>query len=247
MSLMPDAATPLYERVKNHILTNIGSGAWSGDRRIPSENELVAELGISRMTVNRALRELTAAGVLVRVQGVGTFVAAPRPQIDLLEINNIAEEIAGRGNRHRSEVLTLERVATTRELRLAFEAANLETAFHSVVVHYENDIAVQLEERFVNPGVVPNYGAQDFRRQTTYDYLVAITPITELEHIISAVAADQRTAQLLNISEGDPCLLLDRRTWTGSEVVTVNKLSYVGAHYSFRTRTQANRSSSRYP
>ena len=62
MSLMPDAATPLYERVKNHILSNIGSGAWSGDRRIPSENELVAELGISRMTVNRALRELTAAG-----------------------------------------------------------------------------------------------------------------------------------------------------------------------------------------
>ncbi|TIP32090.1 MAG: GntR family transcriptional regulator, partial [Mesorhizobium sp.] len=71
MSALPDTASPLYEKVKEYILTNIGTGKWSKDRKLPSENEFVAALGVSRMTVHRALRELTSAGFLIRLQGVG--------------------------------------------------------------------------------------------------------------------------------------------------------------------------------
>ena len=53
---------------------HIRSGAWAPGARVPSENELVESFGISRMTANRALRELTADGFLARVPGVGTFV-----------------------------------------------------------------------------------------------------------------------------------------------------------------------------
>ena len=74
-------AVPLYEKVKRHILTLIESGDWDPDRRLPSEHELVAELGISRMTVNRALRELSAEGYIQRISGVGSFVAERRVQI----------------------------------------------------------------------------------------------------------------------------------------------------------------------
>ena len=65
---------PLYAKVKDHILLHIRSGAWAPGARVPSENELVESFGISRMTANRALRELTADGFLARVPGVGTFV-----------------------------------------------------------------------------------------------------------------------------------------------------------------------------
>ena len=67
-------AQPLYARVKEHIRDNIRSGAWGAGHRVPSENELVESFRISRMTANRALRELTAEGFLSRVPGVGTFV-----------------------------------------------------------------------------------------------------------------------------------------------------------------------------
>ncbi len=60
-------AQPLYARVKAHILDNIQSGAWEPGRRVPSENELVESFRISRMTANRALRELMAEGFLSRV------------------------------------------------------------------------------------------------------------------------------------------------------------------------------------
>ncbi len=87
------APWPLYLQVKNLISRRIQSGRWSPESRIPSENELVASLGISRMTVNRALRELTAEGLLVRRRGAGTFVAPRESQFALLEVRNIAEEI----------------------------------------------------------------------------------------------------------------------------------------------------------
>ena len=52
------AMQPLYLQVKNHILTNIDSGKWTTSARVPSENDIVKEFGVSRMTANRALREL---------------------------------------------------------------------------------------------------------------------------------------------------------------------------------------------
>lgn len=69
------APAPFYEKVKQAISEKIHRGEWRPHDRIPSEAELVAQFGFSRMTINRALRELTDEGMLVRLQGVGTFVA----------------------------------------------------------------------------------------------------------------------------------------------------------------------------
>ncbi|RTZ97716.1 MAG: histidine utilization repressor, partial [Deltaproteobacteria bacterium] len=87
------APRALYLQVKDYILERIGSGKWPPDQRIPSENQLVKRLGVSRMTVNRALRELSAEGRLVRIQGVGSFVAHPRPLTTLFQIISIDKEI----------------------------------------------------------------------------------------------------------------------------------------------------------
>lgn len=233
---LPDDASPLYERVKDYILQNISDGTWPRNYRLPSENEFVTKMGVSRMTVHRALRELTAAGFLKRLQGVGTFVRRPEPQSSLLEINNIAGEIEDRGNRHSSQVISLKHVTTNPELTEQFEFNTKRKVFHSIVVHYEDEVPVQLEERFVNPALVPNYGDQDFSLGTTYDYLMNATPVSELEHLISAVPADAFVAKHLHVTPGVPCLLLRRRTWSGANVATVNRLTYVGDRYSLGTR-----------
>ena len=73
LSLEEDSPVPLYLRVKQMISQKIYEGTWTVNKKIPSESELVNLLGCSRMTVNRALRELTSEGLLVRIQGVGSF------------------------------------------------------------------------------------------------------------------------------------------------------------------------------
>lgn len=240
METLPDTASPLYEKVKDYVLGNIGSGRWPRNQKLPSENELVTALGVSRMTVHRALRELTSQGHLLRVQGVGTFVAPPKPQSTLIEVNNIANEIRARGNSHRAKVILLETFAPEPQLVAAFEFPAAQPVFHSLLVHFENEVPVQLEERFVNPGLVPGYLDQNFEATTTYDYLQQSTPMTEVEHIISAIHADEETARHLAIETGEACLLLHRRTWSGAKVATVNRIIYVGSRYSLGSRYTPN-------
>ena len=79
----------------------IASARWKEGDLVPSEQALVRQFGVSRMTVNRAVRELTAEGVLTRRQGSGTYVAPQKYQATLVEIRNIADEIRSRGRAHR--------------------------------------------------------------------------------------------------------------------------------------------------
>ena len=88
-----DSIAPLYQKVKDHILKQIERGDLVPKSRVPSENELVAALKVSRMTANRALKEFAAEGMLVRVAGVGTFVAEAQTKGHLVEVRNIAEEV----------------------------------------------------------------------------------------------------------------------------------------------------------
>lgn len=109
--MIKNAPQALYRRAKDFVQDKLRSGEWKPGDLIPSENRLVQELGISRMTVNRALRELTEEGHLVRISGVGTFVAESKPQSNLLRITNIADEIIARGHSYSCRVLQLGREA----------------------------------------------------------------------------------------------------------------------------------------
>lgn len=170
---------PLYEQVKKMITDNISNGAWPPNYRIPSEAELVAHLGFSRMTINRALRELTHQGLLVRMQGVGTFVAEPKGQSALFEVHSIRDEILARNHRHHCKIILLDKVQANSEQAAALNLSVGAPIFHSIIVHYENDTPVQIENRYVNPVVAPDYLQQDFLKITPHDYLSRVAPLTE--------------------------------------------------------------------
>ena len=227
---------PLYERIKQLILSQIAAGDWTPAQRVPSENELVRQVGASRMTVNRALRELTDAGYLVRVQGVGTFVADRRAQGHPLAIRNIADEILGRGHVHSARVLTLERCSASSRLAGHFNLRAGHELFHSRMVHLENDLPLQLEDRYVNPAVAPRYLEQDFTVITPNAYLMRVAPLQSVEHIVQAARTDPATAQLLQMDSTEPCLVLRRRTWSGGAVASAVTLLHPASRYELQGR-----------
>ena len=230
------APAPFYEKVKQEISDKIASGIWQAHDRIASEAELVAQYGFSRMTINRALRGLTDEGLLVRLQGVGTFVAEPKGQSALFEIRSIADEIIARQHQHRCEVLTLERTQASALQATALNVAEGTSIFHSIMVHYENDQPVQIEDRCVNAEIVPEYLTQDYSQTTPHAYLSLIAPLTEGEHIVEAVRASAEECALLNIKEHDPCLLIRRRTWSASHIVSHAHLLFPGSRYRLQGR-----------
>lgn len=226
-----ESPAPLYARVKQAIVQKIRSGAWLPNTKLPSESELLQQLGVSRMTINRALRELTIEGLLVRMQGVGTFVAVPKGTAALFEIHNIAQEIADRGHVHRSDVIVLEEVPAKTSPTLPFALDGIERLFHSVIVHYENEVPVQIEERFVNAQIAPLYLQQDFTRTTAYAYLMDLAPLTGGEHVVEAIHATSAECRLLGIKRNEACLMIRRRTWSAQGVVGCARLVYPGSRY----------------
>ncbi|HHI2936435.1 TPA: histidine utilization repressor [Klebsiella variicola] len=225
------APAPFYEKVKQAISEKIYRGEWRPHDRIPSEAELVAQFGFSRMTINRALREMTDEGLLVRLQGVGTFVAEPKGQSALFEVRSIADEIVSRRHQHRCEVLLLEETEADLIQAEALTVAEGTRIFHSRMVHFENEVPVQIEDRCVNAAVVPDYLLQDYTTTTPHDYLSLIAPLTEGEHIVEAVQATSEECALLRILPHDPCLLIRRRTWSKTHIVSHARLLFPGARY----------------
>lgn len=226
-----DAPSPLYAQVKQYIQNKIYSGEWKVNDKIPSESELVKLLGCSRMTVNRALRELTADKVLVRVQGVGSFVAEGQGHSALFQINNIADEIVARNHIHRAEVLKLEKIKADVQQALFMQTQEGQPLFHSIIIHYENDVPVQVEDRLVNAALIPNYLKQDFTQITPNAYLMAQAPVSEGEHIVEAVLANAQECKWLKITKQEPCLLIRRRTWSNKHLISSARLTYPGSRY----------------
>ena len=148
------------------------------------------------MTVHRALRELKAEGVIVRVPGRGTFVSSEKPRTTLLETQDIAEEIRGRGSAWSCRVEALEEVGADQETAAALGLKPGDPVYHSAIVHEENGEPVQFEERWVNPAAAPGYLDQDFTRQTPYRFLMASAPLTEVEHVLHAIRPDRAHAGL---------------------------------------------------
>ena len=232
----------LYEQVKEFISRKIQDGTWPAGHRLPSEHELVAQFGVARMTVNRALRELVEQGRITRVAGVGSFVAEDKPQSTLLQIANIASEIRQRGHDYRCRMLAVERIAASPDVAAWLGLHAGESVFHSVCLHLENETPVQLEERYVNPAVVPTYLDQDFEATPPSEYLVRHVPFDQIEHLVDAVLPTAEQAERLAMPAAEPCLLLTRRTWTRGVPVTVVRCLHPASRYRLgsRFRTDGN-------
>jgi GntR family transcriptional regulator, histidine utilization repressor len=235
--LAENDSAPLYAGVKQVILDRIRSGEWPPRHRVPSENELVVELGVSKMTANRALRELANEGELLRIQGVGSFVAERKGYSALFEVRNIADEIAERGHAHEATVIVLAEETASPEVADALELEIGAPVFHSLIVHNENGVPVQIEDRFVNPAAVPDYLAQDFSSLTPNAYLTAAAPLSGSEHIVEAVVPRAWECKLLTILQSEPCLAIRRRTWSASQVVSTARLVYPGHRYRLEARS----------
>ncbi len=183
------AAVAPYQRVKRHLKDGLAQGRWRPGALMPSEAELVAQFGVSRMTAGRALRELQAEGLVERVQGVGTFAAQLHRVSSTLTIHSLQEEIEARGHRHHA-VVHLQReetapAALAQQLGLAKGAP----VFHTLIVHHDNGVPLQCEDRYVNPAAAPGYLQADFTRITPTRYLLEVAPMWDAQYTLEASLA----------------------------------------------------------
>lgn len=241
----PVSTKPRYQQIKHFIVDGIKQGSYPAGSQIPTEIDLAAQFKVSRMTVNKAIRDLVQDKLLVRYAGLGTFVTDTdvmppnnsKAESPLLDIRNIAEEVRQRGHHYSGAVMLLEQSSANDAMALQMGTPVGTPLFHSVIVHSENDLPIQLEERFVIASLVPGYLEQDFSTLTPNEYLSGSCPISSIEHIVEAVLANKSAQKLLAIDAGTPCILVNRRTWSDNRLVSFARLTHPGPRYKLRSLT----------
>ena len=143
--------TPRYRQIEDYLLERIRSGEFPVNHQIPPEEQLARDFGVSRMTANKAIRDLVHKGYLVRQAGLGTFVTDRKAESSLLEVYNIAAEVRARGHAYSNDVIRREEVQADDEVALRLGVRLGARVFHTVLVHREDGVPIQLEDRFVNP------------------------------------------------------------------------------------------------
>jgi len=185
---------------------------------------------VSRMTARRAIKELTADGVLYSKQGQGTFVASAKSRSSVMKLRNIADEIHHRNHQHSCRVLCLEKQFNP-EIAYRMGLTANEVLYFSRIIHFENNIAIQLEERFVNPKLAPEYLQQDFNQLTANEYLTTICPVSEAEHLVEAVIPSSDQMNWLEMFTNEPCLKLTRTVWSDQQVASFAYLYHPGSRF----------------
>ncbi|PWI58142.1 hypothetical protein BM613_05500 [Sulfoacidibacillus thermotolerans] len=235
---MARAGYPLYLQLKSWLVERIESGEWPEGTMIPTEQELMAQHGVSRTTVRQAILDLVASGDLVRRQGKGTYVARPDHVITSSPLYGFKEEFDQLG-RH-VEIHSLEIDLIPADLAVA---THLRITAGTPVVRIGRVISEFGEPIFADESYLPEglrhvCSQEQLRHGSIYSALEAHgIAIASGEQTISAQNANSDTAMKLHCAIGDAVIHIMRTTKDGSgQPIEYSIARYRADAYEYRVR-----------
>ncbi len=225
----------LHARIRAEVEARILSGELKPGDRLPTETELIARYGCSRMTVNKAMASLAATGMISRNRRAGTVVPHPRMHAAVLKIPDIRADIEARGARYGYRLL-LDEMRPPCCVHLGAEGHHLGQSRFVQSVHLSDGSPILIEDRHIFLDTTPDAATADFGSEPPGAWLIGHVPWTEAEHRIAAIAADALTARALDINLGISCLLVEWQTWRGTETLTIARQVFRGDAFDLTAR-----------
>ena len=203
---------PLYVQIQEYIAELILSGKLLPETKIQSEREFSEELGVSRMTVRKALTELVSEGLLERRHGSGTYVARPRVTYESHELVNNILAMHERNIASASQLLEFSEVAASRRLAELLQVEIGYSLYRLVLLRFANRVPVILERVFIPCSRCPDLEEWDLEKNAIIDLLVSVYQLhaSRVSQTFEAVAAEEIIALQLRVKEGYPLLMLTR-------------------------------------
>jgi len=236
MSLNKESPIPLYLQLKEILLGKIENCELKPHDRLPSERDLAKEFGISRMTVRQALNELAHEGRIYARVGKGTYVAEPKIDQNLQVLTSFTEDMHNRGLVPSAKLLEAglipasPKLATILHIQPGTEVVKLER------LRLANDIPMALETAYLPHHLCPNILQYDLAARSLYEILRRQYKLrlAKAKQTIEAALANEREAELLNLSIPSPILLMERTTFLEEgQVIEYVKSAYRGDKYKF--------------
>ncbi len=229
MTSNPEAPVPLYRRIHNDLRAKIEAGQYNPGARLPSELELARTYGVSRITSRQALDLLCSEGLLVRRQGMGSFVCTSRVTQPLVRLTDFVEDMAQAGLKAESRVLRFEPEPAAPVLASLLGIEPDTTVFRLDRLRMADGTPIALDWTWLPAQFGKLLAGEDLANQTIYGILEKEygIPIVSGEYTIEACIAGEDQGELLEIEPGDPLLLFGRTSFTeGGRAVYHQKRFY---------------------
>jgi GntR family transcriptional regulator len=205
---------PLYYQIKEEIRRLILSGELKPGDKIPAEDSLSNQLQVSRMTVRRALGDLTNDGFLTRRRAIGTVVTSPRQELPFFKNHfaGLTEDMAEKGVLIVSKVLLNESRKATYEIRQHLQIKTHELVILIRRLRSSNDFPIVIENTYHPYKRFPDLLETDFTNRSIYRFLQDRyqVQVHQAEDSFVAGIADVEESKLLEIDGGAPVMRYQR-------------------------------------
>ncbi len=237
-ALVRDNPLPLHTRLREDLRQRIDSRAWAPHQRLPSESALMRHYAVSRITVRHALQALEQQGLIVKVVGRGSFVAAPKPFQHLARLQGLGEAMATQGQ-IRNRVIDVSQVPAD-----DIVAARLDLLPGTLVTHIQRVRLLDGRPLSVDLTWLPRALGDRVAagKLESRDIFLMIeqdlgTPLGHADLALDAVAAPAAIAHALELAAGSPVLRVERLTHDRNGRPIDHEILYCRAdNFQFRLR-----------
>lgn len=232
--------TPLYFKIKQQLLDQLADGKLKPGEMLPSEAQLSAQYGVSRITVRRALKELIQQGILYTLQGKGTF-AAHTPIREISGFRSFSEDIRAKGLHPSSKMVRFEQLPADESIAARLRIGHGEPVYILQRLRLADEQPVAFETAYLPARLCPNLDRKDLS-QSLYQVLREQYDVFPAwaDAEIQASPATPEIASALGMRAGEPVLTAYRLTYTESfDMVEYVVSVYCGSRFTFYTGRQS--------
>lgn len=219
-----------WQAIRDTVLQRIRRRDWPQGSLIPNEAELAQEFGCARSTVNRALRELAATGILERRRKAGTRVAATPARRATFEIPIIEREVESRGNRYGYVLIAQDMRPAPAHIRAQMGLPHATELLQLQSLHLADGTPYIHEDRWIDPQAAPGIEQVDLETISANKWLVQNIAYTDGTLTLSAERAGSTVAQYLQCAQGDPVFTMHRHTRSNDMTITIVTQTYRPHH-----------------
>lgn len=208
---------PLYVKIRESLREKISSGELERGQKLPSEDELAAQYGVSRMTVRQGTSDLIDDGLLYRRHGVGTFVTLPHIERDHSRLTNFFENSNLQGINAQASILEIEVIPAAPNIAQKLLLKTNDLVIHIKTLREADDILVTLHDSYIPHRLFSELIQGDLHQfdvqQLWSKFAENGFPVKRATQKLEARLADQYLAKLMQINRGSPILFKERTVY----------------------------------
>lgn len=219
-----------WRDIREELMRRIAVREWPPGALIPGEERLAAEFGASRATVNRAMQDLAAKGLVERRRKSGSRVAQNPVREARFVIPLVRDEVEKVGAAYGYSLLACDKVSAPEIIRARLQTRRGVRFIHLRCLHLADRRPWQYEDRWISLDAVPIAEDADFETVGPNEWLVANAPFSHAEYAFFAAAASFEEAAALGLAPGSPVFVGERLTWLGDKPVTLVRMVHPPSH-----------------